>query len=112
MDTLRTDRLRLLLVDDDIRLREGLTAASQAHGPLEDEPASLRPDVALDCLNRRELAVLQELGLSGSDTEIARRLYLSEQTVSRCIARIVEKLGLVDRCAAIRLARRTGLRAV
>ena len=71
-----------------------------------------RREAALDSLNHRELAVPQEMALDASDTEIARRVSLSKQAVTRCAACILEKLGLPDRAAAVRLAREKGLRAV
>lgn len=68
-------------------------------------------DTTLDSLSRQELAVLQELALGASDAQVAEHLHLAERTVTHRVGSIIEKLRLVDRPAAVRLAREKGLRA-
>ena len=52
-------------------------------------------------LTDREHAVLRNVGRGHSDAEIAAVLHVSEDTVRRHVARILDKLGLRDRAAAI-----------
>lgn len=52
-------------------------------------------------LTDRERAVLRNVGRGRRDAEIAAALHLSEDTVRRHVGRILAKLGLRDRVAAI-----------
>ncbi len=73
---------------------------------------ALAPDThPLDRLNRAELKVMQQLTIDASNEEIAKRLYVSEQTVRSHMLHILEKLELPNRRDAARMARRNGLRA-
>lgn len=64
-----------------------------------------------DRLNRAELKVLQQLSIEATDLEIAQRLNVTEQAVEGHVAQILDKLELISRRDATRLARRNGLRA-
>nr|WP_035799777.1 response regulator transcription factor [Kitasatospora mediocidica] len=81
----------------------------------DQRPSSTPPAPApavhrdLTSLTPRELEVLTLLGRGLSNTELARRLTLSEATVKTHVARIFAKLTLRDRAQAVVLAYETGL---
>jgi len=54
----------------------------------------------LDELTPREKEILQELGKGLSNSQIAKALYISENTVKKHISSILAKLGLRDRLEA------------
>ncbi len=62
-----------------------------------------------DTLNERERAILKLLAHGLSNTDIAKRLYLSEGTVKNYVSSIFDKLGVSDRTQAAILAIRAGL---
>jgi DNA-binding NarL/FixJ family response regulator len=64
-----------------------------------------------DGLTAREVEVLTLLASGLSNTEIARRLYLSNATVKTHINRIFAKTGARDRAQAVRYAYQHGLAA-
>jgi DNA-binding NarL/FixJ family response regulator len=59
-------------------------------------------------LSPRELEVLDLVAEGRSNTEIARRLHLSETTVKSHLAHIYPKLGVSSRTAAVAAAREAG----
>lgn len=65
---------------------------------------------ALAKLSPRELEILYELQSGASNLEIARRLFLSENTVKHHIHSILDKLGVKNRHQAGMLARQLGLK--
>ena len=69
-----------------------------------------RGDPALGKLTRREKDILAELALGKSNQEIARALYISENTVKYHVHSILEKLDLEDRKQAAQFARQHGAR--
>jgi len=60
-------------------------------------------------LTRRELDVLEALANGLSNSEIASRLFLAEQTVKYHLSNIYKKLGAKNRTEAVRMAVRQGL---
>ncbi|WP_134774418.1 response regulator transcription factor [Ornithinimicrobium flavum] len=69
--------------------------------------ASGRP--SLDMLSRRELEVLGHMADAPSNTELARRLFVSESTIKTHISRLLMKTGSHDRAQLVALAYRPGL---
>jgi DNA-binding NarL/FixJ family response regulator len=69
----------------------------------------LRDAAVLDVLTEREREVLVLIASGLSNTEIARKLFLSEATVKTHVGRVLAKLGLRDRVQAVVLAYETGL---
>jgi LuxR family transcriptional regulator, maltose regulon positive regulatory protein len=85
------------------RLLEAL-AAQQKN---ETGPAS--PTVKSHRLTKRELEVLGLVGEGLSNQRIAERLFLSDHTVHRHLANILNKLNVSTRAAAVAQAARRGL---
>ncbi len=92
---------------------DGLLAPSVTRRLIEEfalRPAAqrLRPD-QLRSLTPRETEVLTLIAGGLSNTEIAQRLVLAEQTVKTHIGRILTKLDIRDRTQAVVVAYETGL---
>ncbi|ROS54128.1 LuxR C-terminal-related transcriptional regulator [Frigoribacterium sp. PhB24] len=60
-------------------------------------------------LSPRELDVLEAVAAGGSNTEIARQLFVSEPTVKSHLAHIYSKLDVTSRTAAVSAARQRGI---
>jgi DNA-binding NarL/FixJ family response regulator len=60
-------------------------------------------------LTKRELSILEELPAGGSNQQIAKRLFLAEQTVKFHLTNIYRKLGVSTRTEALRHAYENGL---
>ncbi|HLF26689.1 MAG TPA: response regulator transcription factor [Anaerolineae bacterium] len=67
------------------------------------------PQSSLKALTVRELDVLKLLGTGASNHEIARRLFITENTVKAHVHNILDKLGLPSRSKAANFARRNGM---
>jgi len=60
-------------------------------------------------LTERELQVLRGMAAGRSNAQVARSLYLSEDTVKTHTRRLYRKLGVNDRAQAVALGFRSGL---
>jgi non-specific serine/threonine protein kinase len=60
-------------------------------------------------LSRREFEVLRLLADGRSDGEIASELFITRRTASKHVAAILDKLGVINRTAAVAYAVRSGL---
>lgn len=60
-------------------------------------------------LSERETEILTLIADGHSNSQIARRLFLSEKTVRNHITNVFAKVGVTDRASAIALARENGL---
>jgi len=78
-----------------------LARTEPAHGPVSDD---------LSALTTRELDVLRELATGASNREIAKRLFISENTVKNHVSNVLSKLNLHNRRAAARFASQHGLK--
>lgn len=68
-------------------------------------------DATLAKLTRREMDVLREIAKGSTNQEIAKQLYLSENTVKYHVHSILQKLGLPSRRAAASFAKEHGIKA-
>lgn len=59
-------------------------------------------------LTAREMEVLEALGQGLKNSEIARKLFITEYTVKKHVSQILDKLGLADRTQAALYARDMG----
>jgi DNA-binding NarL/FixJ family response regulator len=87
--------------DASIYLAGGPVAAPQPVVPLTKHSA----------LTRRELEILQLVAEGHSNAELARMLWVTEQTVKFHLSNVYRKLGVANRTEASRWAQRAGLLA-
>ncbi len=82
--------------------------AQRVDAPISEPDATGSPEAA-SVLTPRERDVLKLVARRLSNSDIARRLFLSEHTVHRHLANILRKLGLSSRAAAAAWGVRAGL---
>ncbi|QIB64957.1 LuxR C-terminal-related transcriptional regulator [Kineobactrum salinum] len=87
---------------DDIR-RDYLNQLLQAGG--SQLPAMEEEPVVCEQLSERELEILKLIYDGGSNADIARRLFISENTVKWHLQHVYSKLGVKNRTAAVAAAR-------
>jgi DNA-binding NarL/FixJ family response regulator len=88
-------------------LAPAVTSRLIAHFARQPALASTPP--TLDALTPREREVLVWVARGESNTEIAARLVVAEQTVKTHVSRVFLKLGIRDRAQAVVVAYETGL---
>jgi predicted ATPase/DNA-binding CsgD family transcriptional regulator len=90
---------------------QGIQAGREAPraGALSSDPDIAVSGKAVTVLTPRELDVLKLVAQGLSNSDIARRLFLSEHTVHRHLANILRKLDLSSRVGAAAWGVRTGL---
>jgi DNA-binding NarL/FixJ family response regulator len=81
--------------------------ASRVLAAYRDQPFRTRTDMS--SLTDREMDVLRAVGRGLNNQEVALELFLGEATVKTHLGRILTKLNLRDRSAAIVLAHENGL---
>jgi DNA-binding NarL/FixJ family response regulator len=95
---------------DDIATAVHAAAAGQtALAPAVATRLFARMQQSHSSLSTRELEVLDLVADGHSNTDIARRLHLSETTVKSHLAHIYPKLGVNSRTAAVAAAREAGI---
>lgn len=103
--------IRIVLADDQSITRQGLSHIMDTqvkHGNELDRINDLASGIT-ESLTGKELEVLQEMAYGCRNSEIAKRLYISEGTVKTHVHRILRKLDLADRTQAVVLAIRQGM---
>ncbi|GAB7038374.1 MULTISPECIES: response regulator transcription factor [Catenuloplanes] len=68
---------------------------------IDSRPPEPAVNPALDALTDREREVLRHMAMGMSNAEIAKALFIAEQTTKTHVSRILNKLGLRDRVHAV-----------
>lgn len=75
---------------------------------IETRPGLFMPPVSTEPLSRREQDVLRLMADGATNSEIARQLFLSVNTVKKHVANIFDKLDATTRVQAVKKGRRAG----
>jgi DNA-binding NarL/FixJ family response regulator len=75
------------------------------------KPKQVSAEKMVDPLTQRELEVLRELGKGSTNRDIAKQLFISENTVRNHVRNILDKLHMSNRVQAAAYAVREGLTA-
>jgi len=93
--------------------RELLAGIREVHAGKKFIPpqivSSLAQHLGEQPLTQREIEVLRELAGGGGNRDIAKSLFISEETVKVHVKHIMEKLGAADRTEAVTIAVRRGI---
>lgn len=93
--------------------REIVEAIRQVHAGKKRIPtqiaAQLAEHIHEEALTTREIEVLQHLAGGNRNQDIARKLFITEETVKVHVKHIMEKLGASDRTEAVAIAVRRGI---
>jgi NarL family two-component system response regulator LiaR len=116
VDAVRAGAIGYLLKDTEAReLSRAIKAAAAGQVQLSPQAAARlikevrTPEQITEPLTERETDVLRLLAEGQSNKEIARALYITEQTVKTHVSHILNKLGVPSRTQAALYAMRTGL---
>ncbi len=92
---------------------ELLDVIRQVHAGKKRIPAAIASQLAEhmsdESLTEREVEVLRQVAGGNKNREIARKLFISEETVKVHIKHIMEKLGATDRTQAVAIGVRRGI---
>jgi len=78
-------------------------------GESASEPTGAQDEPGPELLTARELEILRLAAEGGSNPEVARRLWITEQTVKFHLTNVFRKLGVSSRAEAARWARAHGV---
>nr|WP_272879783.1 response regulator transcription factor [Sulfoacidibacillus ferrooxidans] len=95
-----------------VALGEAVVPSNLALKILSDLSRPKRQEIvgdAVEPLTAREIEVLRELGTGAPNKDIAKRLYISENTVRNHVRNILDKLHISNRVEAATYAVREGL---
>ncbi len=102
------DAVRVIAAGDAL-LDPGVTRRLISEFARISPPAAIRQPSSLAALTPRETEVLRRVAEGLSNTEIAARLTVTEDTVKTHVSRLLAKLGLRDRVQAVVTAYESGL---
>jgi DNA-binding NarL/FixJ family response regulator len=93
--------------------RELVDVIRQVHAGKKRIPAEIAAHLAEhysdEALTAREVEVLQQIAAGSRNRDIAKKLFIAEETVKVHIKHIMEKLGAADRTQAVAIGVRRGI---
>jgi DNA-binding NarL/FixJ family response regulator len=103
------DAVRVIAAGDALLAPAVTRRLIQEFAQRPDKPSSTPKNATLKSLTPRETEVLKLVAQGLSNSEIASRLIVTEETVKTHVSRILAKLGLRDRTQAVVVAYESGL---